>query len=281
VEDIRVQAVAKGIDMSYSTVWRTLNQDALRPWFQRQWLFPTDPLLAEKAAPILDLYHRLWKDEPLGPKDYVLCADEMTGVQALRRLHRGMDPASKRDSRFEFEYERGGTLCYTAILDVFSGRVCGAVSDKNGIEPFHEALTKCLKQPHLQAADRIFLIVDNGSAHHPNTSPARIQAQFPQVTALHLPVHSSWLNQVELFFSIVHRKVLTPANFSSLAELKQRLHWFEWLYNKTAAPFNWKFDRAKLKEFMKKLGKYEPLYARWAEGDAPLSGPPALTPLMN
>lgn len=280
VEDIRVRAVAQGIKMSYSTVWRCLHQDALRPWFQRQWLFPTDPLLAEKAAPILDLYHRLWEGEPLGPKDYVLCADEMTGVQALRRLHRGMDPASKRDSRFEFEYERGGTLCYTAILDVFSGRVCGAVSEKNGIAPFHEALTKCLEQPHLQQADRIFLIVDNGGAHHPSTSPARIQAQFPQVITLHLPVHSSWLNQVELFFSIVHRKVLTPANFSSLAELKQRLHWFEWLYNTSAAPFNWKFDRVKLKEFMKKLAKYEPLYAKWAEEGAPLSGL-ALTPLMN
>src|SRR5689334_17253349 len=73
VEDIRVRAVAKGIMMSYSTVWRILRQDALRPWFQRQWLFPTDPLLAEKAGPVLDLYHRLWQEEPLGPKDFVLC----------------------------------------------------------------------------------------------------------------------------------------------------------------------------------------------------------------
>lgn len=281
VEDIRVRAVAKGIDMSYSTVWRYLHRDALRPWFQRQWLFPTDPLLAEKAAPILDLYHRLWEDKPLGPKDYVLCADEMTGVQALRRLHQGLGPVSKRDSRFEFEYERGGTLCYTALLDVFSGRICGETSTGNGIESFHKALAKCLKQPHLQEAERIFLIVDNGSAHHPSTSPARIQAQFPQITTLHLPVHSSWLNQVELFFSIVHRKVLTPANCSSLAELKQRLHWFEWLYNKTAAPFNWKFDRAKLKEFMKKLGKYEPQYVKWAEEGAAPFGPPAPIPLMN
>ena len=281
VEDIRVRAATQGIGMSYSTVWRCLHQAALRPWFQRQWLFPTDPLLAEKAAPILDLYHRLWEGKPLGPKDYVLCADEMTGVQALRRLHQGLGPAAKRDSRREFEYERGGTLCYTALLDVFSGRVCGETSTGNGIEPFHKALAKCLKQRHYQQAERIFLIVDNGCAHHPSTSPARIQAQFPQVTTLHLPVHSSWLNQVELFFSIVHRKVLTPANFSSLAELEQRLQWFQWHYNTTAAPFNWKFDRTKLQAFLRKLGKHEPLYARWAQEGTPLSGPPALCPLTN
>jgi len=266
VEDIRVRALAQGIAMSYSSVWRCLHQDALRPWFQRQWLFPTDPHLGEKAAPILDLYHRRWEGEPLGPQDYVLCADEMTGVQALRRLHPGRGPAPGRAARYEFEYERGGTLCYTAFLDVFSGQVVGETSAGNGIESFHLALAKCLQQPRYRRAERIFLIVDNGCAHHPSTSPARIRAQFPLVTTLHLPVHSSWLNQIELFFSIVHRKVLTPANFTSLADLAQRLKWFEQHYNSSAAPFKWKFSRAKLEEFLKKLGQPAPLAAPARQG---------------
>jgi DDE superfamily endonuclease len=102
-------------------------------------------------------------------------------------------------------------LCYLAFLDVCRGRVYGETAQHNGIAPFERVLAHCLKQPHLAAAERVFLILDNGCAHHPNTSPARIQAQFPQVTVVHLPTHASWLNQIEIYFSIVHRKALTPA----------------------------------------------------------------------
>jgi hypothetical protein len=247
--------------MSYSTVWRLLHRAALRPWFQRQWLFPVDPRLAEKAGPILDLYHGKWQGEPLGPCDHVLCADEMTSLQALERLHPGLGPAPARDAPFEFEYERGGTLCYTAFLNVRTGHVTGATSPGNGIASFHEALAECLKAPLYQDAERIFLIVDNGCAHHPNTSPQRIAQQFPRVTTLHLPVHSSWLNQIELYFSIVHRKVLQGASLASLADLRQRLRWFEWHYNRTAAPFRWRFNRAELAALVNRLGKHNPRYA--------------------
>jgi hypothetical protein len=101
------------------------------------------------------------------------------------------------------------------FFDVFSGRVYGETSPKTGIEPFEAALGRCLAQPRYQDAERLFLIVDNGSSHHPSTSPDRLRHQFPNLTTVHLPVHSSWLNQIEIYFSIVHRKALSPRDFPS------------------------------------------------------------------
>jgi hypothetical protein len=261
VDDVCRRAWELGISMSYSTLWRTLTRDAIRPWLQQQWLFPRDPRLLEKATPILGLYHRQWQGVRLGPREYVLCADEMTGLQALSRIHTGLAPAPGRPSRYEFEYERHGTLCYFAVLDVFSGRVSGETGPKSGIEPFERALAKVLAQPPYAEAERLFLIVDNGSSHHPNTSPARIRSQFPQVEVVHLPVHSSWLNQIEIYFSIVQRKALTPADFDSLAALEQRLRWFQWDYNQRAEPFRWNYTRHDLENYLERLAEQQEVRA--------------------
>jgi hypothetical protein len=267
VEDVCRRAAAVGIPMSYSTLWRTLAQDALRPWLQQQWLFPRDPHLLERATPVLELYHRRWQGAALGPRDYVLCADEMTGLQALSRIHPSLAPVPGRPSRYEFEYERHGTLCYLAFLDVFSGRVYGETSAHTGIVPFESALANVVTQRPYAAAERIFLIVDNGSSHHPSTSPARIRRQFPPVEVVHLPVHSSWLNQIELYFSIVQRKALTPADFESVAALDQRLRWFQWDYNQRAEPFRWNYTRADLERYLERLTQKQ---AFWEEAQAAL-----------
>jgi hypothetical protein len=103
VEDVRQAAERHGIRMSYSTVWRLLDQDALRPWYRRGWLFPRDPLLLEKGSRVLDLYHRRWEGEPLGPQDCVVCADEISGLQALSRLHPELLPALGQTGRTEWE----------------------------------------------------------------------------------------------------------------------------------------------------------------------------------
>jgi hypothetical protein len=261
IADVCEQAQELGIPMSYTTVWRTLAQDAIRPWLHEQWLFPKDPCLVEKATPVLELYHRSWQGQPLGPRDYVLCADEMTGLQATSRIHATLPAGPKRRRRFEFEYERHGTLCYLAFLDVFTGKVYGETSPKSGIEPFEAALACLLAQPPYREAERLFLVVDNGSSHHPSTSPARIRRQFPKVEVVHLPVHSSWLNQIEIYFSIVHRKALTPLDFDSLAALEQRLKWFEWHYNRFAQPFRWNYTREKLEAFVEKLAAHEDFLA--------------------
>lgn len=257
ISDLRDELEPLGVNMSYSTLWRLLAEDAIRPWLQEQWLFPRDPRLLEKATPVVELYHRRWEGQLLGPRDYVLCGDEMTGLQAKSRLHPTLPSGPKRRGRYEFEYERHGTLCYLGFFDVFSGRVYGETSAKTGIEPFEAALGRCLAQPRYQQAERLFLILDNGSSHHPSTSPARLRAQVPNLTTVHLPVHSSWLNQIEIYFSIVQRKALTPRDFPSLAALEQRLKWFEWHYNRYAQPFQWNFNQEKLEKFIERLSKHE------------------------
>jgi DDE superfamily endonuclease len=261
VFDVCQRAWDLGLTLSYSTVWRRLAEDALRPWLQEQWLFPQDPRFLERATPVLELYHRRWEGQPLGPKDVVLCGDEMTNLQALSRLHRGLPPAPGRRGRYEFEYERHGTLCYLAFLEVFTGRIYGETTQQTGIAPFELTLRHCLAQPRLSDAERIFLILDNGCAHHPNTSPARIQAQFPQVTVVHLPTHASWLNQIEIYFSILRRKALTPANFDSVAALQERILGFQCRYNERAEPFTWNYTRQQLAQYLQRVAQHEAAYA--------------------
>lgn len=265
VTDVCERAFELGLAMSYSTVWRRLDLHALQPWFHEQWLFPRDPDLVEKASPILDLYRGYWQDEPLAPTDCVLCGDEMTGLQAVSRIHRGIPPAPGRRARCEFEYDRHGTLCYTAFLDTRSGWVYGRTSKRSGIEPFETALSHCLTQPRMEPFRRVFLIMDNGSAHHPSTAPRRLIEQFPQVVPVHLPVHSSWLNQVEIYFSILIRKALTPRDFASVDLLAQHILRFEGYYNEGAQPFNWRFSRRDLEAYVERLARHEQIFVGAAE----------------
>jgi DDE superfamily endonuclease len=282
VGDVLGKAWDAGLEISYSSVWRILHQEALRPWFQKQWLFPRDPLLLEKASPILGLYQRCWGEEPLSARDVVLCGDELTRLQALTRPYGGTPPAPGREARYEFTHERSvATLCYLAFLDVGSGRVYGETHPATGIQAFEATLGHCLADRYPDA-ERVFLIVDNGSAHHPATSPARIQTQFPQVTVVHLPVHSSWLNQIEIYFSILKRKALTPADFADVEQVGRRIAGFERYYNRWAEPFRWRYTREKLAAYLKRLGQHDPVYARhaWddsADGDAPREMPHPLT----
>ncbi len=90
---------------------------------------------------------------------------------------------------------------------------------------------------------RVFWIVDSGSSHRGESCIRRLQKQWPKLVVVHLPVHASWLNQIEIYFSIVQRKVLTPNDFPDLAAVEQRLLAFETLYNDTARPFHWRFTR--------------------------------------
>ena len=96
--------------ISVSTIWRLLHQDAIRPWYYRGWLFPRDPAFVAKASVILELYQRRWQDQPLGPHDYVLSADEKSALQVLARPHPTLAPAPGQPGRYEFEYVRNGTL---------------------------------------------------------------------------------------------------------------------------------------------------------------------------
>jgi hypothetical protein len=244
---------ALGKPISRSTVWRILDGDALKPWRYKYWIFPRDPQFAEKAGVILDLYAGQWQGQCLGPTDHILSADEKTSIQARIRCHPSLAPASGRPRRVEHEYGRGGALQYLAAWDVRRGLVMGRCEPKTGIVPFGRLVSQVMKCEPYRSAARVFWIVDNGSSHRGAASVRRLTRAYGNLILVHTPVHASWLNQVEIYFSIVQRKVLTPNDFASLDEVEQRLRFYEALTNGTPRPFQWKFDRNKLAALLERL----------------------------
>lgn len=235
------------VDLSYGSFARILAQNALKPWQYSYWLFPKDPDFVVKACVVLDLYAGFWQGQRLGPDDYVLSADEKT-IQVLKRCHPGLPAIPGYEQRVEFEYERLGTVAYHAAWDVFRGRVFGRVASNTCIATFNELIHKLMTQEPYNSSSRTFWIVDGGCAHHPSTFPARLQEMYPNAVAVSLPTHSSWLNQIEIYFSIVQRKALTPMDVADVETLTKRLTDFQDYYQETAKPFDWKFTADDLKK---------------------------------
>src|SRR5438046_3135583 len=194
VSELRREVVAQGVvaQISGTTLWRWLSQDALRPWRYRSWIFPRDPHFAFKAGRILDLYERRWQGVPLGPREYVLCADEKTSIQARRRRHPSQPPAPGRPLRVEHEYTRAGAWAYIAAWDVHRARVFGRCEAKTGIAPFDRLVAQVMRQEPYRSARRVFWITDNGSSHRGHRAGARLQARWPKLVLVHTPIHASW-----------------------------------------------------------------------------------------
>ena len=155
--------------------------------------------------------------------------------------------------RIEHEYERGGALAYIAAWDVRRAKIFGRCEAKTGIGPFERLVSQVMTQAPYRFAKRVFWIVDNGSSHRGQSSINRVQGAWPQIVLVHLPVHASWLNQIEIYFSIIQRKVLTPNDFSSLGGVAERLIEFQQHYEEMAKPFQWKFTRDDLSALLVKL----------------------------
>src|SRR5437773_5389976 len=110
-----------------------------------------------------------------------------------------------------------------------------------------------MSQEPYRSAARVFWIIDNCSAHRGQKCVQRLEARWPSIIPVHTPIHASWLNQIEIYFSILQRKVLTPSDFRSLQELAQRLLAFERHYQTIAQPFEWRFTRKDLTAWLRKL----------------------------
>jgi hypothetical protein len=244
---------ALGTSISRSTVWRMLATDAIKPWRYKYWIFPRDPHFAEKAGPILDLYAGWWQGQPLGPKDHILSADEKTSIQARRRCHPSLPAAPRRPAYIENEYARGGALQYLAAWDVRRGYVMGRCEPKTGIAPFGRLVKQVLAEEPYRSSERLFWVVDNGSSHRGEAAKKRLRQVDSRIILVHTPVHASWLNQVEIYFSIIQRKVLTPNDFADLETIRLRLALYEELSNQHPTPFQWKFDRTKLTALLAKI----------------------------
>jgi transposase len=255
VSELAAHATATGLvrPVSVSTIGRWLAADAIKPWQHRSWIFPRDPNFAVKAGRVLDLYQRRWDGLDLAEDEYVISADEKSQLQALRRRHPETPAAPGRPRRVEFEYRRGGTLAYFAAYDVHHPCVIGHTAPKTGIEPFADLVETVMTQEPYASARRVFWIVDNGSSHAGQASIDRMREAWPNAVLVHLPVHASWLNQVEIYFSILQRKAIETGDFTDLDDLEQRILAFQKRYNRTAEPFGWKYTRNDLNRYLARL----------------------------
>src|SRR6202023_3618172 len=255
IAEIRQHVISQGFvaEISCATMGRWLSSDALRPWQHRSWVFPRDPDFAAKAGPVLDLYHRVGEGAALGADDFVISADEKTSIQARRRKQPTLPAAANRPTRVEHEYFRGGAWVYLAAWDVHRAKVFGRCESKNGIAAVDRLVGEVMSQEPYKSARRVFWIMDNCSAHRGQRAADRYRAKWPNAILIHTPVHASWLNQIEIYFSIVQRKVLTPNDFCSLAELEDRLLAFQDHYERTASPFKWTFTRRDLHALLAKI----------------------------
>jgi len=257
--DLREELLVTGLveEISTTTLWRWLAEDAIRPWQHRSWVFPRAPDFAAKAGVALDLYQRRFQGRRLEPDEFVISADEKTSIQARCRCHPTLPPGVARMMKVEHEYQRGGALAYLAAWDVHQARLFGRCEPSTGIQPFGRLVAQVMTVEPYASATRVFWIVDNGSSHRGQASVDRLQGAWPNLTLIHLPVHASWLNQIEIYFSVVQRKVLTPNDFLDLAEVEQRLLGFQRRYQQAAVPFDWRFTRADLEQLLRRLDDHE------------------------
>jgi hypothetical protein len=255
IHEIRQRVIEKRIvdSIGATTIWEWLHEDGIRPWTHRPWIFRRDAHFEQKASRVVDLYGRMWEGTALGKNDFVISADEKTSIQARRRIHDRTPPAQHRASRVEHGYKRAGALAYLAALDVHQAKVFGICDPTNGAKPFQRLVDNVMAREPYRSANRVFWIVDNGTSHRGVAACERLRAVWPNLILVHTPVHASWLNQIEIYFSIVQRKVLTPNDFTSTERLEATILAFQERYSAVATPFAWRFTRDDLHRLLSKV----------------------------
>jgi transposase len=228
----------KGIGISASQVWRICQALELKPWQTESWMTSHDPDFWAKAADVCGLY--------LNPPEnaVVWSVDEKSQIQATSRVNPTLPAVPGVPVRRDYGYVRHGTAVLYAALDVHDGEVAGWVTDSTRSENF-VAFLEDLVRATPTGLD-LHCIVDNLSAH---TTPLveEFLTEHPQVHLHFTPTHASWLNQIELFFSILERRLLKHGEFHSLDNLAERIIAFINDYNWRAAPFRWTYDGRPLK----------------------------------
>jgi transposase len=243
--------------MSVTSLLRILAENPVRPWQYQSWISPRDPDFEAKAKVILDLYQGSYGGEPLRPGDRILSFDAKPSIQARERCHQTLPAAPGRAMRVEHEYVRHGALALLAALDVHTGKVFASTPETTGIAPFMKLVGQVMERPEYNNAPRVFVIVDNGSDHRGQAAIDRLAKAHPNAVMIHTPVHASWLNQVEIFFSIIQKKVVSPNDFTGLDQLSSTLLAFTDRYNRTARPFNWNFTASDLKDLLHRISEHE------------------------
>jgi len=227
-------AVAWGLirSVSKSTVQRWLSQAQLKPHRVRRWLHSPDPEFRQKVRRVVGLYVR----PPRGAR--VICADEKTQQQILERVHPARPMTAGLPTRLEQIYRRHGVVAILAGLDVRTGQVVVRVRRRRRQQEFLELLRAVRRRwPH----GKLVIVVDNLSIHTPPKVRAWVAAQAGRVRLEFLPVHASWLNQIELWFSVLERQCLKRASLQTFGQIASRITRFTAHWNKMARPFRWTF----------------------------------------
>ena len=222
--------LAKELGVSQSTVSKVWRQFGLQPHRSRSYLASDDPEFEEKAADIIGLYLK----PPLHAA--VFCVDEKSAIQALDRLDPVLPLSPGRAERHGFEYYRHGTLSLYAALNIQTGEVLAKTSARHTSAEFVDFLGQVVaSQP---CGREIHLIADNLSAHKTKHVFSFLEAH-PNLRIHYTPTYSSWLNQVEIWFSKIQRHVITRGVFTSVNDLARKLMGYIRTYNKSATPIRW------------------------------------------
>ncbi len=234
--------------ISVETVRRILKENKLKPWRYNMWLsnkVPRDAAFALLVMEIADLYTReLFKHE------VVLSIDEKTSLQPRPRKSKTLPTKPGHPTRVECEYDRAGALNLLASFNTRTGQVIGRSATRKRQEEFILLLEDIDRQTSSEITS-IYVVLDNLRMHTGKKVQAWLE-KHPRFIFHHPPVHCSWMNQIEQWFSILQRKRLTIANFSSKEELAERLTAFISEWNECAHPFNWTY-----RSFEKILSKCE------------------------
>ena len=232
--------VAAGLvrEISTSEIGRILDEAEIKPHRVKSWCHSNDPMFQKKMRSIVRLYVKRPRGQP------VLCIDEKTGMQALSRS-RQMQPAKPGVSgRFEFEYNRHGTRCLFACFNVGTGKVLARCTKSRKRTDFFSFMDKVAS---VYRQRRVHIVLDNLNTHK-NTSRGNFVTDWnrrhgSRFVFHYTPTHGSWLNQVELWFAIVSRRVLRYGNFDSPGELVKAIQAFVRRWNRIDAhPFRWTYD---------------------------------------
>ena len=231
------QLVAEGVVPSISpdTVRRILEHHHLKPWRHHLWLspkVPRDEAFAAAVQEISVLYTR-----PLRDDEVVLCVDEKTSLQPRPRKSPTLAAQPKRPARVEHEYGRCGALNLFAAFDTRTGKVYGMTAARKRQAEFIAFLEQ-LDREIPATVKTVHVVLDNLRMHKGKQVQAWL-AKHPRFVFHHPPVHCSWMNQVEQWFSILQRKRLRIADFADKTALAERLHAFITEWNQVAHPFNW------------------------------------------
>jgi transposase len=255
--ELAARLVALGIvvGIANSTIWRWFQAERIKPWRYRMWMKVRDPHFLERATVVLQLYeqaqtlieHGIW----------VLCVDEKTSIQAREGEDPPEPPQPGHPMRCAPRYYRRGVLNLFASLSVADGMVAGISRARKTFADFQAFFTEIIvPEATRRGVKTIRMIMDNGPTHAPKQIEGWLATTCESLPftaeVVWLPTYASWLDQIEIWFSVLQRKLLTPSHFSSIEQLEQSLLRFIEHYNQTAKPLEWSYT---VKKLVEKFGK--------------------------